>query len=116
MLARTGIGVGALLIAAVGGRLVPSFTRNALSGARAERVPEPYGQFDIAVLFVASTGLVSWVVAPAHPVTAVTMKVPAWLALVMKHLRPFSTHASPSSTALVWVAPESEPALGSVRP
>ncbi|WP_268879301.1 NnrS family protein [Jiella pelagia] len=73
MLARTGIGVGALLIAAVGGRLVPSFTRNALSGARAERVPEPYGQFDIAVLFVASAGLVSFVVAPAHPLTAVTM-------------------------------------------
>ncbi|MCB8836772.1 NnrS family protein [Aurantimonas sp. VKM B-3413] len=73
ILARTGISVGALLIAAVGGRLVPSFTRNALSGARAERVPEPYGRFDIAVLFVASAGLVSFVVAPAHPVTAATM-------------------------------------------
>ncbi|MCQ0990524.1 NnrS family protein [Jiella marina] len=73
MLARTGISVGALLIAAVGGRLVPSFTRNALSGARAERVPEPYGQFDMAVLFVASAGLVSFVVAPDHPLTAVTM-------------------------------------------
>ncbi len=71
MLARLGIAVGALLIAAVGGRLVPSLTRNALAGSGADRVPEPYGRFDVAVLVAAFAGLAGFVAAPEHPATAV---------------------------------------------
>ena len=69
--ARLGIAIGALLIAAVGGRLVPSLTRTDLgtSGA-AGRVPEPYGRFDLLVLLVASAALLAWVAVPFHPVTA----------------------------------------------
>ncbi|MEF2074520.1 NnrS family protein [Consotaella aegiceratis] len=71
--ARLGIATGALLIAAVGGRLVPSFTRNVLARAEAASVPEPYGRYDIAVLIVSSLGLLSWVAAPQHPATAILM-------------------------------------------
>ncbi|WP_191058456.1 NnrS family protein [Geminicoccus harenae] len=69
---RLGIAIGALLIAAVGGRLVPSFTRTDLA-ARGERdkVPEPYGRFDLLVLLAASAGLFAWVAIPFHPVTAI---------------------------------------------
>ncbi|SOC25290.1 NnrS family protein [Stappia indica] len=63
-MARTGIAVAALLIAAVGGRLVPSLTRNALAGRGAERVPAPYGRFDIFVLLATSVALPAWVLAP----------------------------------------------------
>ena len=49
-------------------------------------------------------------------VTAVAMNTPAWFAFVMKHLRPLSTYSSPSSSAVVSVPPESDPAPGSVRP
>lgn len=63
-MARTGIAVAALLIAAVGGRLVPSLTRNALAGRGAERVPAPYGRFDIFVLLATSVALPAWALAP----------------------------------------------------
>ena len=49
-------------------------------------------------------------------VTAMTTAVSAMRPLVMKVLDPFSTHASPSRTAVVLVPPASEPALFSVRP
>ena len=49
-------------------------------------------------------------------VTAVTMKTPAWFAFVMKHFRPLRMYSSPSSSAVVAVPPESEPAPGSVSP
>ena len=52
---------------------------------------------------------------PVRAVTVTTdvMSVPL---LVMKALAPLRTHSSPSSRALVRVAPASEPASGSVRP
>jgi uncharacterized protein involved in response to NO len=71
LLARAGVGVAALMIAAVGGRLVPSLTRNALANRGADRVPEPYGRFDVGVLMAASLGLIAWILAPSHPATAV---------------------------------------------
>ena len=43
MLGRLGISVGILLIAAVGGRLVPSLTRNALAGRGGACVRNRYG-------------------------------------------------------------------------
>ncbi len=71
--ARLGVAVGALLIAAVGGRIVPSFTRNALAGRGAEKVPTPYGRFDVAVLMVASVGIFAWAAVPQSPATAALM-------------------------------------------
>jgi uncharacterized protein involved in response to NO len=82
LLTRTGIAVAVLLISAVGGRLVPSLTRNVLAGRGAERVPEPYGRFDVVVLAAVFPGLVAWVVAPDHPVSAVLMGIGAILQAV----------------------------------
>lgn len=64
MTARGGVAVAVLMIAAVGGRLVPSFTRNLLTGRGEERVPEPYGRFDVAVLILTLIGLLPWVLSP----------------------------------------------------
>src|SRR5450756_2325810 len=52
------------------------------------------------------------------PVTAVMMTIFDILVpeLVIKHFVPFITQSSPSRTAVVFVAPASEPASGSVRP
>lgn len=72
-MARTGIAVAALLISAVGGRLVPSLTRNALAGRGAERVPAPYGRFDIFVLLATSVALPAWVLAPDALATGVLL-------------------------------------------
>ncbi len=78
-MARVGIAVAVLLISAVGGRFVPSLTRNALVGRGAERVPEPYGRFDVVVLVVALPALAAWVVAPAGWITAGAMAIAAIL-------------------------------------
>lgn len=82
--ARGGVAVAILLIAAVGGRLVPSLTRNALAAAGRDGggVPEPYGRFDVAVLVVALPALAAWAVAPAHPVTAAACGLAAVLQAV----------------------------------
>jgi uncharacterized protein involved in response to NO len=77
--ARLGIAVAVLLMSAVGGRLVPSLTRNTLAGRDAEQVPEPYGRYDVVVLAVAFPALVAWVVAPTHWLSAAAMALAAVL-------------------------------------
>ncbi|MBA5775687.1 NnrS family protein [Stappia sp. F7233] len=66
MLARVGVAVAVLLISAVGGRLVPSLTRNALANRGADRVPEPYGRYDVALLAVIFPALAAWAITPAY--------------------------------------------------
>jgi uncharacterized protein involved in response to NO len=70
---RVGVAVAVLLISAVGGRLVPSLTRNALAGRGADRVPEPYGRFDILVLAVVFLALATWAAFPTYWVSALLM-------------------------------------------
>lgn len=82
MLARVGVAVAVLLISAVGGRLVPSLTRNALAGRGAERVPEPYGRYDVLVLVAILPALVGWALAPWHWSTALLMGAAATLQAV----------------------------------
>jgi uncharacterized protein involved in response to NO len=69
---RLGLAVMAALIGLIGGRIVPSFTRNWLAkraGDRPARLPAPAGRIDAAalVLLVAALGL--WVARPDGPVT-----------------------------------------------
>ena len=72
---RLGIATLLMLIALVGGRIVPSFTRNWLASARpAGPLPAQAGRLDIAALAVTLAGLASWVAAPEGAATP-------WLAL-----------------------------------
>lgn len=64
--ARLGIAVAGLLIALVGGRITPSFTRNWLSKRRTDRLPAAFGRFDKAALALTAVSLAIWVVAPAQ--------------------------------------------------
>src|SRR5690349_21891495 len=62
---RIGIGTLLALIALVGGRIVPSFTRNWLAKMRRDVAPPPEaGRFDLACLAVTLAGIVAWVAAP----------------------------------------------------
>ena len=66
---RVGIGALLALISLVGGRIVPSFTRNWLAAkARGEGAPPPSipqaGRFDLACLALTLAGIVAWVAAP----------------------------------------------------
>lgn len=66
---RAGIALVMVLIILIGGRIVPSFTRNWLVKQGVSRLPEPFGRFDIASVAVAAAALLLWVAAPAAPVT-----------------------------------------------
>lgn len=67
---RIGVSVAVLMISLIGGRIVPSFTRNWLAQRGAERLPVPFGHSDAAVLGLTLTTLAFWVVAPDQTITA----------------------------------------------
>ncbi len=61
---RAGIAVVVLLISLIGGRIVPSFTRNWLVRENPGRLPVPFGRFDTIVVAIGALALASWVVSP----------------------------------------------------
>lgn len=85
---RVGIGTLLLLISLVGGRVVPSFTRNWLAKNRPEIAPPAQaGTPDLVALVVTGLGLAAWVIAPDATVTAwaalgagvaVTLRLSRW--------------------------------------
>ncbi len=66
---RLGQATFLLLIALVGGRVVPSFTRNWLAKRGDKHLPSPHDMFDRLCLAAAVIALLLWVVLPEGPVT-----------------------------------------------
>src|ERR1051325_6818560 len=66
---RAGIAVVMMLIMVIGGRIIPSFTRNWLMRQKPGRLPAPFGRYDVACLGVSGIGLAAWVIAPEHAAT-----------------------------------------------
>ncbi|MGE8943378.1 NnrS family protein [Leptospira interrogans] len=67
---RLGIGAAILLIMLIGGRIIPSFTRNWLVRQGPGRLPVPFDRFDMAVMAASGITLICWVIAPDSPLTA----------------------------------------------
>ena len=67
---RIGIAVAILLISVIGGRIVPSFTRNWLAKKGPDALPAPFGRFDVVAIASSAIALAAWIVAPASLVTA----------------------------------------------
>ena len=59
-----------VLIAVIGGRIVPSFTRNWLVKAGVRKLPSPMGLADHLAIGALVAALLLWTVAPQGPVTA----------------------------------------------
>ncbi|MGE0253059.1 MAG: NnrS family protein [Alphaproteobacteria bacterium] len=74
---RLGIAVVTLLIGLIGGRIVPSFTRNWLARRGEERLPASAGGTDSAALACLVAGLAAWVVAPATQAAGATLLLAA---------------------------------------
>ncbi|MEI6202419.1 MAG: NnrS family protein [Enhydrobacter sp.] len=70
---RIGIAAVVMLIMVVGGRIIPSFTRNWLMRRPAGRLPTSFDRYDGACLALSGAALVLWVVAPSEPTTGATM-------------------------------------------
>lgn len=78
---RMGIALLIFLIMLIGGRIVPSFTRNWLVQQGAARLPVAFNRFDVACLLAAVLALFVWTVAPDHPAGALTGGMAALLHL-----------------------------------
>jgi uncharacterized protein involved in response to NO len=79
---RLGIAVVVTLISLIGGRIIPSFTRNWLARENPGRMPAPFGRFDIMVVTISALVLVFWVVWPSGTVTGDALGLAGCLHLV----------------------------------
>lgn len=61
---RIGIGAVVLLISIVGGRVVPSFTRNWLARQGTGRLPAPFSRYDVATIAMTAASLAAWIALP----------------------------------------------------
>lgn len=61
---RLGLGAAVVLIMIIGGRIIPSFTRNWLARERPGRLPVPFGRFDVGAITLSAAGLMAWAFLP----------------------------------------------------
>ncbi|MDW9507366.1 short-chain dehydrogenase [Sinorhizobium meliloti] len=80
---RLGISAYVALVTIIGGRILPSFTRNWLNRAGRTEFPVPYNHFDTVAILAGIAALGAWTLAPDHPVTA----VPAFAAALLHTVR-----------------------------
>jgi uncharacterized protein involved in response to NO len=78
---RIGIAVVVLLISLIGGRIVPSFTRNWLVRENPGRLPVPFGRLDMIVVAIGALALASWIVIPEGQLTGATLALAGLLHL-----------------------------------
>ena len=79
---RLGMAAVIVLIMVIGGRIIPSFTRNWLARENPGRLPQPFGRYDVACILFSVAALGSWVIAPDTMATAGVMLTAGVLQLV----------------------------------
>jgi len=83
---RMTIGLITFLIVLMGGRLVPSFTRNWMAQNKITPQPAPYGRFDMTVLAATAAGIAAWIVLPDALISGTILTV-AGIGLLVRLLR-----------------------------
>lgn len=74
---RLGLGAVVVLIMVIGGRIIPSFTRNWLVRDRPGRLPTPFGRLDVGTIALSAVGLAAWSFFPDTIATGVLLVVAA---------------------------------------
>jgi uncharacterized protein involved in response to NO len=72
---RLGVAAAIALISLIGGRVIPSFTRNWLARANPGRLPVPFGRFDVAAMALSVLALAAWVFLPQWPGTTALLLI-----------------------------------------
>jgi uncharacterized protein involved in response to NO len=62
---RAGVALVVTLVCVIGGRIVPSFTRNWLARRAPGRLPVPFGRFDVIAMAAGVCAMLAWVLAPS---------------------------------------------------
>lgn len=70
---RLGMSAAILLISLIGGRIIPSFTRNWLVRENPGRLPTPFDRFDIASLTISAIALGAWTFAPDNDISGLLL-------------------------------------------
>lgn len=70
---RLGIGALILLITIIGGRIIPSFTRNWLVRENPGRLPVPFNRFDAVVIGLSAVALAAWAFLPEWRATGLAL-------------------------------------------
>jgi len=63
------------LISLIGGRIVPSFTRNWLARQRPGRMPTPFGRLDAITVALSVVSLAAWIAAPMSAAAGVMLMI-----------------------------------------
>jgi uncharacterized protein involved in response to NO len=79
---RIGIGVVVMLISLIGGRIIPSFTRNWLARENPGRLPVPFARFDVVVIAVSALALLVWIIWPSGAGTGAALALAGCMHLV----------------------------------
>lgn len=78
-----GIALAVVLVSLIGGRIVPSFTRNWMQREQVDcKRPTQPNRFDHAVIFVTAASLLGWVIAGIGPCTAPLLLIAGLLQLL----------------------------------
>ncbi|MGO9700130.1 MAG: NnrS family protein [Xanthobacteraceae bacterium] len=72
---RIGIAATVLLIVVIGGRIIPSFTRNWLARENPGRLPAPFARFDVAVIGFTAATLALWIAQPSARATGAALGI-----------------------------------------
>ena len=83
---RLALGVAAVLMALIGGRITPSFTRNWLVRQGENRLPASFGRLDGAALVASVAGMAAWNAAPEHMISG-TLLIAAGILLLARLAR-----------------------------
>jgi uncharacterized protein involved in response to NO len=80
---RAAIALVILMIAMIGGRIIPSFTRNWLAKQGVHQgLPTQPGRFDLVSLAATAVGLLAWLGWPMQPITGFLLAIAAALQMV----------------------------------
>ncbi len=74
---RAGIATMVALVMLIGGRIIPSFTRNWLVRENPGRLPAPFGRFDAVAIAGSVVAVLVWISLPDGRVTAVVLALGA---------------------------------------
>jgi len=97
---RFGLAVAIMFISLIGGRIVPSFTRNWLAQRKSTVLPKPFGRADKGFLGLGVLALVIWAVWPEQPISGLLLGL-AGVGHLWRMSRWAGLHTG--SEPLVWV-------------
>lgn len=93
---RLALGALAVLMALIGGRIVPSFTRNWLVRREGEALPASFGRVDKVALVFTVLAATAWLIRPDDGMTAALLIVAGVLLFLrLSRWRPFATFREP---------------------